>query len=461
MITRTLRALPVRAAVISRSLRQSTLTRLCATKISYTRSMSTYFHQPRKSNKSKYFGYSLIVFLGAAYGFWKYITWHNYPPEVAGKLREGLYAEASAGGFDYKKALYSYLAALEEADKAGLDALSDEYTGVQLKVAEMYEKLDMKEEARLVYSEIGTAYIQALADGKKIPQQLRPHLIQRDLRVALKTAYLESATNPQMAKMGLMVHFMMAQEEVAKHSEEMALMIKGGNQQKDFNIRLSFDSEAKSENLEAWQPFRDELFNARDMFVALCIATGDIGLAIQTKLTSTEWMAVSGYDASETLMSFYNVGSIFYLQAEELEVRDHLGKPTMSSDGKTASAKEMAEISMKNASACFTMVLGLIEKLPSKLRRTGDIDDVQALTTYGLGVIALHKGDLDKASDLLREARLRAKGCGYDDLVKNSEMELQKLDKMLANRAAGIIEDQESELPPIPQQVSLDSLPRK
>lgn len=386
--------------------------------------------------------------LAVVYGVWKYITWHNYPPEVADELRQGLWAEQSAGKFDYKTALLHYLQALEQADKIGMEPLSDEYTGLQLKIAEMYEKLGMNEEARLMYRELGTVYIQALSDGS-IPEQLRPHLIQRDLRVALKTAYLESATNPQMAKMGLMVHFMLAQEEVAKKNPEMATLIKGNNKKRDFNISVSLDPESRTEYLEAWQPFRDELFNARDMFVALCLATGDIGLAIQTKLASTEWMAVSGYDISETLMSFYNVGAIFYLQAEELEVRDHQGKPTMSSDGKVASAQELAKVSMNNANQCFSTVLNLIAKLPGRARREGDIDDVQALTTYGLGVIALHQGDLDKASDLLRESRLRAKGCGYEDLIKNSELELEKLDKLIQDREAGITDSVPT--PPAPQ----------
>lgn len=424
------------------------------------RSMSTYFPPPpTKSKKGRYIGISLVLFLGAAYGYWKYITWHNYPPAVAAKLREGLFAESPAGGYDYQLALRSYLAAVEEADNSILDPLSDEYTGLQLKVAEMYEKLNLHGEARLVYSEIGTAFVQALADGKKIPEELRPHLLQRSLRVALKTAYLESSVNPQMAKMGLMVHFAMAQEEVAKRNPDMAKLIHGSENQKSFDISLPLDAEANAEHVRAWQPFRDELFNARDMFVALCIATGDIGMALRTKLATTEWMAVSGYDASETLMSFYNVGSIFYLQGEELEARDHLKKPTKSSDGKDVSAKELADISMKNASACFTMILDLIEKLPGKVRRAGDIDDVQALTTYGLGVIALHEGNLDKALDLLREARLRAKGCGYDDLIKNSEMELEKLDKMVADRAAGITEESDASARPArPEPVSLDKL---
>lgn len=425
----------------------------------FKRSITSMFPPPpsKKSRIGKVLVLSSLVAMAAVYGYWKYITFHNFPPEVAEKLRQGLYAEGSAGGFDYKTALFHYLEALEEADKVGLHALSDEYTGLQLKIAEMYEKLDMKNEASMVYKELGIAYITALTDDNVIPVELRPHIIQRDLRVALKIAYLESATNPEMAKIGLMVHFRLAQDEVAKKSPELAKMINGSNQKRNINIPLSLNGEVNNDYADAWKPFRDELFNARDMFVALCIATGDIGLAIQTKLTSTEWMAVSGYDASETLMSFYNAGAIFYLQAEELEVRDHQKKPTISADGQIKSAADLAQISMGQASACFSAVLSLIKKLPSRLRRDSDIDDVQALATYGLGVIALHKGNLDKASDLLRESRLRAKGCGYTDLAKNADIELEKLDKALKAREENKNIEVFDEVKPVSPVISLAS----
>ena len=147
-------------------------------------------------------------------------------------------------------------------------------------------------------------------------------------------------------------------------------------------------------------------------------------------------------------MSFFYAGAIFYLLGEELDVREHQGKETVSSDGAQTSTKNMATISMENASACFTMILSLIAKLPNKLRRDGEIDEVHALTTYGLGVIALHKGEFDQASDLLRESRLRAKGCGYESLVLNSEQELSKLEKLRKAEDAGLIEEA-SPLPPI------------
>lgn len=244
--------------------------------------------------------------LSAAIAF-KYYTWHNYPPEVAAKLRKGLRAEIDGGGPkkpDYKLALQYYLEALEEADKTNINPLSDEYTGLQIKIAEMYEKLYMDNEARALYRELGTSYIQALADGTKIDERLRPHLIQRDLRVALKTAMYESSVNPNIAKMGLLVHFMMAQKEVASKDPDAAKLIQSERNRSEINLSIPIDEAGKGiKKSDAWQPFRDELFSARDMFVALCLATGDIGLALQTKLATTEWMTAAGCDIGDILMS--------------------------------------------------------------------------------------------------------------------------------------------------------------
>lgn len=348
-------------------------------------------------------------------------------------------AEINGAGFrkpDYKLALQYYLEALEEADKVGLSYLSDEYTGLQIKIAEVYEKLGMLEEARLLYREMGTNYIQALSDGKSVTPHLRPHIIQRDLRIALKTAMMESSINPAVAKMGLLVHFMMAQREVASRDPEVAKMIEAERTRAEIKVALESDGSTSKEHMDVWMPFRDELFSARDMFVALCLATGDIGLALQTKLATTEWMTAAGCDIGDILMSCYNVASIFYLQSEEFELRELHSKKEENKQQEEL-ARKMAQDSIANSSSCFEVILNVVEKLPSKARREPNVAEVYALSKYGLGVIALHQGRFDDASDLLRESRLRAKGCDFDDLVNSAELELKTLDKLRKEQAEG------------------------
>lgn len=465
-----------------------------------SRGIQTYFPPPRpKPYRWMIVGGIGLVALSVLY---KWYFGHNYPAEVAAKLRKALKAEMLGENPNYKLALQYYLEALEEADALQMDTMSDEYTGLQIKIAEIYEKLGMDEEARLLYRELGTAFVQALADGTRIPSSLRPHLIQRQLRVALKTAMYESKSNANFAKMGLLVHFLIAQKEVVARDPTLKNIIEGdaklgpeaNQERRAVNVtdllnedmkRMKQDEEKNGKDnstitiglspsishSQAWEPFKEELFSARDMFVALCIATGDIGLALKTKLTTTEWMAVAGCDIGEILMSFYNVASIFYLQSEELELMHErtmqakqIEKVAKESEGKTTdqsredqspaspaadgqlpikplalqrlhntleqSHEQLAKDSINNAQTCYEVILKVVDDLPGHARRDTRVAEAHALSIYGLGVIALHRSELDRAQELLREARLRAKGCGFDDLVVNSELELKKLDKL-------------------------------
>ena len=56
-------------------------------------------------------------------------------------------------------ALKYYLEALAKCDELGMDKLLDEYTGIQLKIGEMFERLNMMEDAAFIYNEIATLYL--------------------------------------------------------------------------------------------------------------------------------------------------------------------------------------------------------------------------------------------------------------------------------------------------------------
>ena len=87
---------------------------------------------------------------------------HTFPSSIAKFLRKGLWAESDRGEFDYQLALKYYLQALEHANEIGLDPLSDEYTGIQLKIGEMFERLNMLTDAAYIYNEIATLYLTVL-----------------------------------------------------------------------------------------------------------------------------------------------------------------------------------------------------------------------------------------------------------------------------------------------------------
>jgi len=383
-----------------------------------------------------------VIGIGA---WWVYWPHHTFPKSVAKILRKGLWAESDKGEKDYQTALKHYLEALEEADTLKMDPLSDEYTGIQLKVGEMYERLNMNQDALMVYSEIASAYLDGLTSPGKIPFAKRPHIIQKDLRVVVKIVELNKS-NAYASKMLLMTHFMIAQEEVAKRSKTIAGMINDEKKQIlgdvaqvdnpdiDYSKPVPqevLDTEAKvivlERNREPWEPFRDELFNARDLYVAICLATGDLQSAVRTKIATTEWMLAADCDPGQILMSQTNMGSLMYLQAEEFESKESRAIKQNLSEEIVGFERFNKQACISLALRCYESVLKFSKELPAQLRRDENVEESIALSTYGLGVVKLHLGELEVAKNLLRESRLRAKGSGFTDLVNEAEKELEKL----------------------------------
>lgn len=461
------------------------------------RFIQTNFPPPPRRRR---FGRILLISFGLLaatfYVGWKYITFHRYPANVAGKLRKALYAEHKE---DHVTALKYYLEALQEADKNQgteneMSFLSDEYTGIQLKIAETFETLGMNAEALEVYREIGASFIHGLHTNA-VPTDKRPDLIRRDLLVALKTAFLEPPSHANISKMALLIHINMAQKDLVERHPQLKEIIEkdvitNPNRPQigsvDANGRrltqsyinpykmtipstfdpLTASPEEMQANAKLFEPYRDELFIARNLYSTLCLATGDVGTGIRTALTTTEWMSYSNCPLDQILLSFHSAGAYLYIQGENIESRNWrlrralekrkeeqeqsqikdttengeeksldslldiqstVSRSRMSIKDQEAQIKktdEIAQASFKDATEIFNSILTTIKQIPSHIRRQGEYDSLQALTIYSLGVVQLHNGDLDKAQDLLREARLRAKGCNYTDLVDRADVEL-------------------------------------
>lgn len=361
---------------------------------------------------------------------------HPYSSKVAKELRKALHAELDrpSSPVDYQLALKHYLESKQLCDEEQLDTISDEYTGIQLKIGEMYERLGLHSEALLTYSGIASSYLTALTTPGRVKDQDRAHYIQKDLRVAVKCVEL-NGKDVKGCMMLLLTHFIVAQSEVRRRSIEADEMINGAGLEEDSGQHVSTKELKITENgqlkkcPEAWFPFRDELFNARDLYVALCLSSGDLANAVRTKIASTEWMLHADCPPGEILMSQCNLGALMYLQAEEYEVREFSGVKHGNEDLRIE-GKQGKERCLSLSQQCYESVLAFAKNLPSELRR-GDpsVEESIALSTYGLGVIKLHLGDFTSAKNLLRESRLRAKGGDFDDLVSEAERELKNLNK--------------------------------
>ncbi|CUM65270.1 uncharacterized protein PRCAT00002903001 [Priceomyces carsonii] len=441
-------------------------------------------YNPRPSWTKRLFYTSVGLLVVFAYAYYMYWPKHTFPSSVAKILRKGLLAESDKGENDYQLALKYYLEAIKHCNEIGMDNLSDEYTGIQLKVAEMFERLDMIEDAAFVYNEIATLYLKVLTakpdslDGKRVKNsEHRAHLIQKDLRIAIKLVEM-NGSNPQLAKAILMTHLIIAQDEVQKKlgpfgslkAITQPMTAKDGTStdykatidQTSIEISSNGVVTTMNKNPSAWEPFSDEFFNAMDLLTALCISTGDLNMASRVKISMTEWMLLADVEPHKILLSQCNLASLLYLQAEQYEAQEialrrkfsdltgieysRIKNETSLNQNKEIinellekvpeSDKESYDLAVLNKDKCINLsiksyesVLEFAKNLPQNTSTNSTVSETVALATYGLGVVQLHLTNYEKAERLLRESRVRSKSCGYDDLIAEIERELSKLFK--------------------------------
>ncbi|CAK7891990.1 mitochondrial inner membrane i-AAA protease supercomplex subunit Mgr3p [[Candida] anglica] len=427
----------------------------------YSYNQYNQYQLPPKTSWPKRIMYTFVGLSAlSAYGYYMWWPKHTFPSSVAKILRKGLWAESENGEVDFQLALKHYLEALKHCDEIKMDTLSDEYTGIQLKIAEMFERLNMLEDAAFVYNEIATMYLKVLtsapnsADHKRIKnEEHRAHLIQKDLRIAIKLASLNSG-NHQLCKAILITHLLIAQDEVQKRLGpnndlrklvQSAINNKSGpdNMEEGVQFKTIVDKDfieivndgvvmKVERNPMAWEPFTEEFFSAMDLLMAVCLTMGDVAMASKVRISMTEWMLLADVEPSRVLISQCNLAALLYIQAEEYESKAYTINKVVE---KSTAEEEEYNLAVKNKENCIQLsmksyesVLECAKGLPANvISANNDINEAVALATYGMGVLNLHISDYQKAERLLREARVRSKACGYEDLLGMIETELGKL----------------------------------
>ncbi|QLQ78113.1 hypothetical protein HG537_0A03600 [Torulaspora globosa] len=431
-----------------------------------TRSLSSMVGGNRRNDRIQKVVLSLFGISAFSYAVW-YFYWphHTFRKPVAQILRKGLWSESDKEQFDYQKALKFYIEALEKSDELKVDPISDEYTGIELKVAEMYEKMGMIDEANGVYLELLYRYFDALNTEGKVPEDKRPELIRRDLRILIKS--LETNKDVSIGKRNLLAHLLMAQEEVLSRSQELKQFFerrkeKARNMFQGKALDASdFKTFVNEENLKlndegymildlqkdssAWEPFKEEFFTARDLYTAFCLSSKDIAAALSCKMTTVEWMVMADMPPGQILLSQANLGSLLYLQGEkfEAEILELEGKrdkdPTLVSDESMIKAlrhlHRNRDTCLQMATQCYDSVIQFAKK-NNKLRFNmkdqldPSVSQAIALSTYGMGVLNLHQGVLAKAEKLLKDSISMAKEIDFQELLNEARNELDKAETL-------------------------------
>lgn len=418
--------------------------RVTPVRFSHTYNYNYNYNVPKKRSKLVWLG--IPVLIGSLYYF--YWPKHTFPSSVAKILRKGLWAESDKGENDFQLALKHYIEALNKADEVGLNPISDEYTGIQLKICEMLERLNKFDEAQFIYNEIATNYLLTLTSkpGTKEFAQIknsfhRQHLIQKDLRIAIKLVEYNKH-NKFLSKSILLTHLIVAFDEINTQISTLP----SNNQFKMGNFAISLP------NSTFEFPFMDELLNAMDLYQAICISTGDLNNAVNINFKMLQYSMISKEPVFKIIKIFCNIGSLFYLQAEELELQkfnlqktpnpnpsviEEVSKNHENFLNLAINSYKMA-LQPNNFNASYQLTLpNLNDNIsPMQLDQYNLTTESLALATYGLGVTYLHMGNYELAEKFLRESRVKSKSCNYEDLLPEIERELNKLfnEKKLKNQ---------------------------
>ncbi|KAK5773877.1 Mgr3p PWA37_003773 [Arxiozyma heterogenica] len=436
-----------------------------------------HFSNPSKKDPSKWYliiGMAALLTIGSGFYFDTFnedktgiLKDYKYNPEVSKYLKEAVWMESNKGNYNYSEALKYYAMALNEMPNH-ISKLSDAYTRIELKIAEMLERLNMFDRSKDVYNEILNRFYLALSDRSDISTKIsvneRAELIRKDLRILIKS--LELNQDIQFGKKNLLAHLLLVQEEILLKSPELkeffdrkrertSKLLKGQSLTVDDfqvfvneeNIKLDKEDNGlmildMNKNSSAWEPFKEELFVARDLYTAYCLSSKDIASALTCKMTTVEWMVMADMPPGQILLAQANLGSLFYLQMEKLDadieqINSKIQEnPDLLKDDTIIKALRTLNKNKRNClkmtERCYDSILNFFNKnkrLRYHIKDQLDTSILQAiaLSTYGKGVLVLNDGLLAQAERLLKDAITLAKEEDFKELVNEASKELEQV----------------------------------
>lgn len=428
---------------------------------------------PQSDKSGRYSRLAMRVVGAAVIGvglWWFYWPHHTFPSSVATILRKGLWQETEKFGKNYHRGLQYYRDALKECDKLGVDPLSDEYTGIEIKIAEMHERLDDLESACEIYDHIMQKYLDYLLTTSVSDLDKVGRYIKRDLSVLIK--YLQHRDDKYLGKTMLLHHLRVLQNviytrypEISEFLQEqqavLDTVVKPTSEHRPFEfIDLADGSQtAIGKKLSGVMLddvvglFKDELFTALDLFTQYCLQSNDVPAALRNQLMTVQLMSLANVKKSQILFSQANLGSILYLQAEKIEgvlYKLEKEKSSLENEVATDTSKDNEEnyylnLLHSNHDRYVKLSLQCFQGVLNSAEITDNFEEVldplsmkaAALAVYGIGVWNIHEGNLKKARKLLKESAKFAKETSFDSLLKEAEKELRKVRKMIKQEKLG------------------------
>lgn len=359
-------------------------------------------NQRRSLNWGKFVQYGTLSLVGGSILMYFWQPWNPFSTDVSRELRKGLRQEQE-GKEDYLQALKFYQNALKISKEEDSDSqLTLKYTGIVLKIAEMYEKLGMKDQLLKTYFNLATFVFENLIhESQRIQEDERDLLIDRDLIVITRWAMLKqemklpgwwSDVNSELLDR---ISFI----ENKEIKERLPWMIEGEKDvdvceliklwsltrnrtlfpledKKDW-IKNNIESQAGQEFLQdsivkiiwsnnLWPAWVDSYLKLRDFYAMLHMSKGDAIGCIQYLQSNLLWSCVGDFqNAVDIPTQISNIGSAWFQYGQEADSKEAYNRAT--------------------------------EIFRCLIEHVGEKHPILPISYYSLGIIYLEQNEKDKA----------------------------------------------------------------
>lgn len=358
--------------------------------------------------------------------------------------------DMALGGATLPETLKDHLEALAAAEAQGVPPLNFQYVLLQFSLANVYYNMNNLEGAQDVYMKISKTLSDALRNDRLSAEE-RPncilHALLADTGLADVTLCLDQENIPLLSGLAKNLAEMInrAQAEIAARSPETADLLAAAEVGFDVDLeRIAAEtpkavslarSMRASGDFDMWQPYGNDLIRARDKLYDLCIAMGKHDRALLVK-SATWWIDLaSGCGPEKKLVRSFELASWKHNKADfdgvvaDLIEQGEVGVEFIPGVSSVEEARSKVASLLEESKQGFEKTLEAIAAADPEMRRNKDVVKARALATYELGSIALLMGELDKARDLIREARAQAKASGHNYLVDAADAKLAKVGK--------------------------------
>lgn len=364
----------------------------------------------RKERLSKILHYGFFTLAGGAALMYLWQPWNPYSPEVSKDLRKGLWEERT-GKDDYLEALKHYQDALRTSKEENMEQLSMKYTGIVLKIAEMYEKLDMTDKLLLTYYNLSTFIFENMIHGnvgKDNPE--RGLLIDRDLVVITRWAMLKQQLKQENwaddINTEIRDRIAYIENNEIKNDLPWVLAVKSTehidvlelidvwsktqkfeltNSNKEKWIDRVMETEEGKEFLKCWDILRDvkdmswpvwltSYLKMRDFYAMFQLGQSNFPITIQLLQSNLLWSTIAGFNESVSLTTqIINLASAWFQYAQA---------------SNNAKAYKKSEL--------------IYEKLIASVNSN---DPILPMSYYSLGVLNLQLGKKEEATRYFTKSR--------------------------------------------------------